>query len=75
MKSRSGNVPSQETNRDARELKLSCKVRNTPKRRLPAIADKAVRGRVTSWNKMEWRSRESAGIYWGDPRRYSTVHR
>ena len=36
-----------ETNRDARKLKWQYKVRNMPKKRLPAIADRAVWEKVT----------------------------
>ena len=36
-----------ETNRDVRKLKWQYKVRNMPKKRLPAIADRAVWEKVT----------------------------
>ena len=40
------------TDGDVRKLKWQYKVRNTPKQRLPAIADRAVSDKVTSWNKV-----------------------
>ena len=36
-----------ETNRDVRTLKCQCKVRNMPRKRLPARADRAVSEEVT----------------------------
>ena len=44
-----------ETNRDVRKLKWQYKVRNMPKKRLPAIADRAV------WEKV---TKGRAGIKW-----------
>ena len=40
------------TDGDVRKLKWQYKVRNMPKQRLPAIADRAVSDKVTSWNKV-----------------------
>ena len=44
------------TNRDVRKLKWQYKVRNMPKKRSPAIANRAV------WEKV---TKERAGIRWG----------
>ena len=44
-----------ETNRDVRKLKWQCKVKNMPKKRLPAIADRAVWEKVTKGRAgMRW---------------------
>ena len=43
------------TNRDVRKLKWQCKVKNMPKKRLPAIADRAVWEKVTKGRAgMRW---------------------
>ena len=48
------------TNRDVRKLKRQCNVRNVLKKRLPAIADRAVwEKKRASWNKVGLRRRKS----------------
>ena len=57
--------------------KWEYKTRNMPRKRLPAIADRAVLGKVyerVSWNKGAWRSRESMEGCRREPRR-GAVHR
>ena len=41
------------TNRDVRKLKWQHKVRSMPRKRLPAIADRAVREKVTKGRELE----------------------
>ena len=45
------------TKRDVRTLTRQYKAENMPKKRLPAIADKAVREKVTKWRaEYRWNS-------------------
>ena len=64
------------TNKDVRKLRWQYKVRNMPKKRLPAIADRAVWEKVTKGRAgIRWdSSRESKKGYRRKPRR-DTVHR
>ena len=64
------------TNKDVRKLRWQYKVRNMPKKRLPAIADRAVWEKVTKGRAgIRWdSSRESTKGYRRKPRR-DTVHR
>ena len=48
-----------ETNRDTRKLKWLYKVRRMPKKRFPAIVDRAEGSKRASWNRVGYRPREN----------------